>query len=180
MFYIHPLEQPLISAGIRLGEWIISNANLSDEERAKVSLVVDAVRRLPEISPDVLGSFGFRFADDSVEKWDGTGEVPIGRAEHWEVSYYPTSNSPDNLARGQIWFEIFNNRSTYPQCQHDDLYDIQFELGFMRTSVDTDEKDYNDFEPSAFSLARIYDWINCADHIETFMKREANFEIEVI
>ena len=141
--------------------------------------VVEAIKPLPDVTPGVSGSFGFRFADDCVESWDGSGSAPIGTDEHWEVSYYATPNLPDNPTKGQMWFEIFNNRSTYPQCHKDDLYDIQFELDFLRTSVDTIEKDYSNFTPSSFSLARIYDWISCADCIEAFKNREKHFAIEV-
>lgn len=171
MFYIHPLEQPLIDAAIRLGEWMVANATLTDAERAQVAGVLNALRRLPEVTPGVSGSFGFRFADNAVENWDGKGEVPMGDSESWSVCYYP--------AQDQVWLEIFNHRWTFPQHDTDDLYDIQFELDFLRTSLDTDKQTYSEFTPSSFQMARMYDWINCADLIERFQETRENFAIEI-
>lgn len=179
MFYIHPLEQPLLDAAIRLGNWFIANADLSAAQSESVIRVVEAIRRLPAVSEDVSGSFGFQFTDNSIEDWDGTSDVPIGEHGCWDVSYYPTADTPDNLARGQIWLEIFNNRTTLPQSHHDDLYDIRHELDFNRTSVDTTEKDYSCYVPSAFFLARMYDWINCVDRIGRFRDNQDHFEIDV-
>ena len=114
-----------------------------------------------------------------MENWDETGEIPIGTIELWEVAYGPTSDTPGNLARGQIWLEIFNCRITYPQREHDDLYDLPFELGFQRTSVDTTEKDHAGSAPSYHDLARIYDWISKTENVEFYRARKKNFTIEV-
>ena len=176
MFYIHPQERPLIDAAIRLGEWIAVRNELSAADREHVSRVLVALKRLPAVTPDISGSFGFEYGDDCVESWDGTGNVPSGTSEHWEVCYLPIADSPGNHSSGQVWLEVFNNRWTYPQCYYDDLYDMQFELDFLRTSVDSLGNKYDSYTPDPFTLARIYDWVNCADHIESIERRK-NFRI---
>ena len=172
MFYIHPTEQPLVEAAIRLGEWFLASADLDAGGREVVENVMEALRRLPAVTTGVSGSYGFRVIDDALNEWDyPSAEIPIGKEQLWNVSFCRVGASPNDPSSGEIWFEVTYCRFTYPQREHDELYDVSEELGFLRSSLDTLKGNYIGFAPSAFELARIYDWISHVDEVQTYKDR---------
>lgn len=113
MFYIHPTEQPLVEAAIRLGEWFLASADLDAGGREVVENVMEALRRLPAVTTGVSGSYGFRVIDDALNEWDyPSAEIPIGKEQLWNVSFCRVGASPNDPSSGEIWFEALVSGST--------------------------------------------------------------------
>lgn len=102
-FVIRPEHEPLVKAAIGLGDWILREPELTEDERRIVLDLQDALRRLPEDSPGCDLSYGF------VAEWSlphpemGRGWYvaldPLEGLQFFSVFNSPDLSSPEQAAR---------------------------------------------------------------------------------
>ena len=76
---IRPDEEKLIRAAIGLGEWLASQAEATEPQKAAIAQMLAFLRNLPAPPPPGLhGEFGFEFAHPNGHS--GAWSVSVGRA----------------------------------------------------------------------------------------------------
>lgn len=59
-YLISDTERPLIAAAIQLGDWLLAQREISRKQKKVVTQLLEALRRLPEVSPKIAGEYGFQ------------------------------------------------------------------------------------------------------------------------
>jgi hypothetical protein len=59
-FQISETERPLITAAVQLGEWLLAQREINRKQKKIVTQMLDALRRMPEVTDSVAAEFGFQ------------------------------------------------------------------------------------------------------------------------
>jgi hypothetical protein len=155
---LRPEDYLLVEAAIKLGDWLASYEETTPEQIDAIRYLQNALRRLPESSPDVNAQYGFRaikgrgfFVEMPDDAWQG-----VSRA--WAVTMYPP---------GVI--EIFSNYSPYPEVHI--FKKLAHELGFELRAG----------EPNPHIGAFYFnEWIDEVSDPAAFIDDEVVFKVEAL
>lgn len=122
LYTLRPEDEPLLSAALGLGDWILAQNDVSRKQKKAVGALQDALRSVPGTPPPLIAEYGFH------ARWaqpDGTG---LYRA--WRVALSPSGieiysvYSPDEKIEfeDKVAHELnFWQRPSHP-ASHDGFY----------------------------------------------------------
>jgi len=149
-------DWPLIEAAIRLGDWLVSQPEVTEEQQKAIRCLQSALRRLPEASPGVDVEYGFSavigegyYVEMKEDEWEGL-------YRSWGVSMFP----PGLL-------EIFSIYTPHPEVDY--FEQMAHELEFALKAGEPNER-VGDFY--------YQEWIAEVSDPGQFRKEGVHFEIE--
>ena len=111
-------HKPIIKAAIKLGDWLLSLKNLTEQDKNAVMSVQRALNKLPKINDGMLAMYGF-----SIERGDETAGLVRG----WDISLEYFANDAEQQGGLEIFSSYIpipesNDPAVVAQKQHNEVY----------------------------------------------------------
>ncbi len=176
-FVIHPEEEKLIEAAINLGNWIICQPDITEDQKIIIQEVQAAFRKLPEATFGLNACYEFRANNVEIDNWNGKEPVPEGEERLWSAGYYQGQDANGRLV---AVIEIFNIFHPLPRGYYEEFAGEEMELSIYKISYDASTANSKqEYQITEWQRARINDWITDTQNPQKFQRDGINFSIEV-